>query len=194
MQKIGLFFGSFNPIHVGHLIIANTMLENTDLHEVWFVVSPHNPHKKKSTLLHEFDRMYMVERAIADNYRMRGIDIEFHLPRPSYTIDTLTYMVERWPDKRFVLIIGEDNLAHFHKWKNYEQILANFELYVYPRPDIVGDEIQIKNHPGIRMVEAPLLNISATFIRNLIRNEKSAKYLLPPEVEDLIKSRGFYKD
>src|SRR5690606_5240768 len=129
MQKIGLFFGSFNPIHVGHLIIANTMLENTDLHEVWFVVSPHNPHKKKSTLLHEFDRMYMVERAIADNYRMRGIDIEFHLPRPSYTIDTLTYMVERWPDKRFVLIIGEDNLAHFHKWKNYEQILANFELY-----------------------------------------------------------------
>lgn len=194
MQKIGLFFGSFNPIHVGHLIIANTMLENTDLHEVWFVVSPHNPHKKKSTLLHEFDRMYMVERAIADNYRMRGIDIEFHLPRPSYTIDTLTYMVERWPDKRFVLIIGEDNLAHFHKWKNYEQILANFELYVYPRPDIVGDEIQIKNHPGIRMVEAPLLNISATFIRNLIRNKKSAKYLLPPEVEDLIKSRGFYKD
>jgi len=193
MQKIGLFFGSFNPIHIGHLIIANTMLENTDLHEVWFVVSPHNPLKKKSTLLHEFDRMYMVERAISDNYRMRGIDIEFHMPRPSYTIDTLTYMVERWPDKHFVLIIGEDNLPHFHKWKNYEQILANFELYVYPRPGIT-DDAQIKNHPSIRMVDAPLLDISATFIRNLIRNEKSAKYLLPPEVEDYIRTRGFYRD
>ena len=193
MQKIGLFFGSFNPIHIGHLIIANTMLENTDLHEVWFVVSPHNPLKKKSTLLHEFDRMYMVERAISDNYRMRGIDIEFHMPRPSYTIDTLTYMVDRWPDKHFVLIIGEDNLPHFHKWKNYEQILANFELYVYPRPGIIGD-IQIKNHPNIRMVDAPLLDVSATFIRNLIRNGKSTKYLLPTEVEDYIKTRGFYKD
>ncbi len=193
MQKIGLFFGSFNPIHIGHLIIANTMLENTDLHEVWFVVSPHNPLKKKSTLLHEFDRMYMVERAISDNYRMRSIDIEFHMPRPSYTIDTLTYMVERWPDKHFVLIIGEDNLPHFHKWKNYEQILANFELYVYPRPGIT-DNAQIKNHPNIRMVDSPLLDISATFIRNLIRNEKSAKYLLPPEVEDYIRTRGFYKD
>ncbi len=193
MQKIGLFFGSFNPIHIGHLIIANTMLENTDLHEVWFVVSPHNPLKKKSTLLHEFDRMYMVERAISDNYRMRGIDIEFHMPRPSYTIDTLMYMVERWPDKHFVLIIGEDNLPHFHKWKNYEQILANFELYVYPRPGIT-DDAQIKNHPSIRMVDAPLLDISATFIRNLIRNEKSAKYLLPPEVEDYIRTRGFYRD
>jgi len=193
MQKIGLFFGSFNPIHIGHLIIANTMLENTDLHEVWFVVSPHNPLKKKSTLLHEFDRMYMVERAISDNYRMRGIDIEFHMPRPSYTIDTLMYMVERWPDKHFVLIIGEDNLPHFHKWKNYEQILANFELYVYPRPGIT-DDAQIKNHPNVRMVDAPLLDISATFIRNLIRNEKSAKYLLPPGVEDYIRTRGFYRD
>lgn len=194
MQKIGLFFGSFNPIHIGHLIIANTMLENTDLQELWFVVSPHNPLKKKSALLHEFDRMYMVERAIADNYRMRGIDIEFHLPRPSYTIDTLTYMVERWPDKHFVLIIGEDNLLHFHKWKNHEQILAHFELYVYPRPGIIDDDTKIKNHPNVRMVDAPLLDISATFIRNLIRNEKSAKYLLPAEVEDYIRTRGFYRD
>lgn len=193
MQKVGLFFGSFNPIHIGHLIIANTMLENTDLEEVRFVVSPQNPLKKRSTLLHEFDRLYMVERAIADNFRMKGEDVEFNMPKPSYTIDTLVYLQEKWPDKKFVLIIGEDNLLHFHKWKNYEQILDNYELYVYPRPGCI-DDMEIKNHPNVQMVQAPLLDISATFIRDLIKNNKSVQYLLTPEVEGYIKSKGFYKD
>lgn len=193
MQKVGLFFGSFNPIHIGHLIIANTMLENTDLEEVRFVVSPHNPLKKRSSLLHEFDRLYMVERAIADNYRMKGEDVEFNMPKPSYTIDTLVYLQEKWPDNKFVLIIGEDNLLHFHKWKNYEEILKSHELYVYPRPGC-NDDMEIKNHPNVQMVQAPLLDISATFIRDLIKNNKSVQYLITPEVEGYIKSKGFYKD
>ncbi len=121
-MKIGLFFGSFNPIHIGHLIIANTMAENTDLEEVWFVVSPQNPFKKQKSLLHEFDRLEMVERAIQDNFKLKASDIEFHLPRPSYTIDTLTVLQEKYPEHQFGLIMGGDNLSHFHKWKNYEQI------------------------------------------------------------------------
>jgi len=193
MQKIGLFFGSFNPIHIGHLIIANTMLETTDLDEVRFVVSPQNPHKKRNSLLHEFDRLYMVERAISENYKMKGEDVEFRMPLPSYTIDTLTYLTEKNPDKKFVLIIGEDNLQHFSKWKNYEQILENYELYVYPRPDAQKD-LELKNHPKIRMVKAPLLDISATYIRELIKKGQSVRYLIPPEVEGYINSKGFYKD
>lgn len=193
MQKIGLFFGSFNPIHIGHLIIANTMLETTDLDEVRFVVSPQNPHKKRNTLLHEFDRLYMVERAISENYKLKGEDVEFRMPVPSYTIDTLTYLTDKNPDKEFVLIIGGDNLQHFQKWKNYEQILENYELYVYPRPD-TPKELELKNHPKVRMVQAPLLDISATYIRDLIKNGKSVRYLIPPEVEGYINSKGFYKD
>jgi nicotinate-nucleotide adenylyltransferase len=193
MQKIGLFFGSFNPIHIGHLIIANTMLETTDLDEVRFVVSPQNPHKKRNTLLHEFDRLHMVESAISGNYKMRGEDVEFNMPVPSYTIDTLTYLQEREPDKKFILIIGEDNLQHFHKWKNYEQILENYELYVYPRPDS-PQESELKNHPKVKMVKAPLLDISATYIRDLIKNNKSVQFLIPPEVEGYISSKGLYKE
>lgn len=190
MKKTGLFFGSFNPIHIGHLIIANTMLENTDLAEVWFVVSPQNPFKKSTSLAHESDRLYMVRQAISDNYRMRACDIEFHMPRPSYTIDTLVRLDEQYPDHKFALIVGEDNLEHFGKWKNADQILKNYQLYVYPRPKCPVSEI--KNHPSVRMVEAPLIDISATFIRNLIRNNKSVRYLIPEEVEGYIKSKKIY--
>jgi nicotinate-nucleotide adenylyltransferase len=190
MVKVGLFFGSFNPIHIGHLIIANTMLENTDLSEVWFVVSPQNPFKKSTTLAHEADRLYMVRQAISDNYRMRACDIEFHMDKPSYTIDTLVRLNEKYKDHEFKLILGEDNLEHFHKWKNAEQILKTYQLYVYPRPKCAFSEM--KNHPSVRMVDAPLIDISATFIRNLIKSNKSVKYLIPEEVAGFIKSKGIY--
>lgn len=190
MDKIGLFFGSFNPIHVGHLIIANIILETTDLKEVWFVVSPQNPLKKSSSLAHEFDRLYMVERAIFGNYRMKACDIEFHMPKPSYTIDTLTWLKEKHSDKDFVLLMGQDNLETFHKWKNYETILEHYSIYVYPRPG--STSFPFSDHRNIKKVFAPLLEISATFIRDLIRNNKSVQYLLCPEVEGYIKNKGLF--
>jgi nicotinate-nucleotide adenylyltransferase len=147
-MRIGLFFGSFNPIHIGHLIIANIMAENSDLQAVWFVVSPQNPFKKSKTLLHEFDRLDMVEMAITDNPKLKAIDIEFHLPRPSYTIDTLTVIQEKYPQHIFSLIIGEDNLGQFSKWKNYQQILEYFGLYVYPRPGAIKSELL--KHPNVK--------------------------------------------
>lgn len=189
-MKIGLFFGSFNPIHMGHLIIGNTMVETTDLDEVWYVVSPQNPFKKNQSLLHEFDRLDMVMAAIHDNPKFRACDIEFNLPKPSYTIDTLTYLSDKYPQHTFVLIIGEDNLAQFTNWKNYEQILANFSLYVYPRPE-TSDSV-FKDHPAIKMVDAPLIEISATYIRNLIKQEKSIRYLVSDKVAELISARKYY--
>lgn len=190
-QKIGLFFGSFNPIHIGHLIIANIMAENTDLNKVWFVVSPQNPFKTSKGLLHEFDRYDMVKAAIADNYKLEVSDVEFHLPRPSYTIHTLTYLTEKFPGKQFKVIVGEDNLENFVKWKNHDQILEQYGLYVYPRPHVTNSEL--KRHPNVKMVEAPLLDISATYIRNCIKNNKSIRYLVPEPVEQLINIRHYYK-
>jgi nicotinate-nucleotide adenylyltransferase len=146
-MKIGLFFGSFNPIHVGHLIIANTMATSTDLQQVWFIVSPQNPFKKNNSLLHEFDRYTMVERAIADNHRLKVSDVEFNLPKPSYTIDTLTILADKFPEHEFVLIMGEDNLVQFANWKNFEKILEFYKIYVYPTPDNV-DNIQYKDATG----------------------------------------------
>ena len=137
-NKTGLFFGSFNPIHIGHLVIANYMLEFTDLDEVWFIISPHNPLKDKKTLLGDHHRYYMVNMAIEDNYRLKASNIEFNMPQPSYTIHTLAYLKEKYPDKNFILIAGSDNLPTFHKWKNYEEILKQYSLYVYPRLD-AGD-------------------------------------------------------
>jgi nicotinate-nucleotide adenylyltransferase len=189
-MRIGLFFGSFNPIHIGHLIIANIMAENSDLQAVWFVVSPQNPFKKSKTLLHEFDRLDMVEMAITDNPKLKAIDIEFHLPRPSYTIDTLTVIQEKYPQHIFSLIIGEDNLGQFSKWKNYQQILEYFGLYIYPRPG--ATESELLKHPNVRVIEAPLLDISATFIRDRIRENKSVKYLVPDQVEQYILRKKFY--
>ncbi|HAI77276.1 MAG TPA: nicotinic acid mononucleotide adenylyltransferase [Microscillaceae bacterium] len=189
-MKIGLFFGSFNPIHIGHLIIGNLAVETTDLEQVWYVVSPQNPFKKQNQLLHEFDRLAMVERAIADNYKLKASDVEFHLPKPSYTIDTLTYIQEKFPQHQFSLIMGSDNLAKLHKWKNYEQILAYFHLLVYPRPE--ATQTPFDNHPKVRIVEAPLLDISATFIRQCIRNKQSIRYLVPESVEQFIQLHKFY--
>lgn len=186
----GLFFGSFNPIHIGHLIIANTMLENGGIEEVWFVVSPQNPLKLRSNLEHEFDRYDMVRAAIDDNYKFKATDVEFRMPKPSYTSDTLAYLSDKFPNNHFKLIIGEDNLAAFPKWKNHQAILNNYGLLVYPRPNSKPSEI--KNHPGVEVVEAPLLDISATFIRNQIKKNKSVKYLIPDAVYEIIRQRKLF--
>ena len=190
-MKIGLFFGSFNPIHTGHLIIANVMVETTDLDKIWFVVSPQNPFKPSKGLLHEFDRYDMVRAAIHDNYKFEVSDIEFHLPKPSYTIHTLVHLTEKHPDKSFKVIIGEDNLEKFANWKNYERILEDYGLYVYPRPHAAASEI--KNHPNVVMVDAPMIDISATFIRECIRKNQSVRYLVPDPVEAIIRSKKFYQ-
>lgn len=188
-MKIGLFFGSFNPIHIGHLVIANVMQDRTDLDEVWFVVSPQNPLKKQSALLHEFDRLKMVELAIADHFYFRASDVEFRMPKPSYTVDTLAFLSDKYPQHQFKLIMGGDNLTHFHKWKNHEVLLEQYGLYVYPRPG----ETKLTEHPNIRYVEAPLMEISATYIRDSIRQGHSVKYLLPEAVEDYIRDKKLYQ-
>jgi nicotinate-nucleotide adenylyltransferase len=199
-QKIGLFFGSFNPIHMGHLVIANVMAENTDLAKVWLIVSPQNPLKPSKGLLHEFDRYDLVKAAIADNYKLEVSDIEFHLPKPSYTIHTLARLTELHPTKEFKVIVGEDNLENFAKWKNYQQILDQFGLYIYPRlnglagqarPNVTNSDV--KRHPNVKLIDAPLLDISATFIRNCIKNNKSIRYLVPEAVETMIRVKNFYK-
>jgi nicotinate-nucleotide adenylyltransferase len=193
--KVGLFFGSFNPIHSGHLIIANIMVETTDLDEVWFVVSPLNPFKSSKSLLHEFDRYDMVQAAIEDDHRFRVTDVEFRMPKPSYTIDTLTYLSDKNPRHLFSLIIGGDNLQTFPKWKNHRLILENYGLYVYPRPGFSNcNEIpeEIRCHQNVKMVEAPLLEISATYIRKLIGEGKSVRYLTPDRVIKMIREKNFY--
>jgi nicotinate-nucleotide adenylyltransferase len=187
-MKIGLFFGSFNPIHIGHQIIANVMVDQTDLDEVWFVVSPQNPFKSPRSLIHEQDRFKMVELAIDDHYRFKASDVEFHMPRPSYTIDTLTYLSEKYPAHEFKLIIGGDNLNHFHKWKNSDQILEQYGLYVYPRPG----KNKVIDHPNVRYVDAPMIDVSATFIRKSLKEGFSVKYLLHPKVEEYILDRKFF--
>ena len=189
-MKIGLFFGSFNPIHIGHLAIANVMAETADIDQVWFVVSPQNPFKKTKSLAHEFDRLDMVEAAIYDNPSLKATNIEFSMPKPSYTVDTLAYLSDKYPNHTFSLIIGEDNLKSFPKWKNHEVILAQYGLYVYPRPN-TGIS-QLKDHPSVKWVKAPLFDISATFIRNLMQLNKSIKYLVPDAVIDVINSRKLY--
>lgn len=192
-MKIGLFFGSFNPIHIGHLIIANYMAENTDLDKVWFIVTPQNPFKKDTQeLLHDFDRLDMVRAACFENDKFDVKDIEFHLPKPNYTANTLIHLQEKYPKYQFSLIIGEDNLASFHKWKNYEAILEHYTLSVYPREGAKPTEL--KQHKNVHMAEAPLLNISATFIRKCIKEGKSVRYMVPAEVEQLIKTKNFFKD
>lgn len=189
-MKVGLFFGSFNPIHIGHLIIANVMAETTDLKKVWMVVSPHNPFKPSKGLLHEFDRYDMVRAAVYDHYKIEASDVEFHLPKPSYTIHTLVHLSEKHPDKQFKVIIGEDNLTNFSNWKNHLRILEDYGLYVYPRPHAQPSDL--KTHPNVKSVDAPMLDISATFLRKCIRNHQSIRYLVPDVVEEMIRTRGFY--
>lgn len=189
-MKVGLFFGSFNPIHIGHLIIANIMTEKADVDKVWFVVSPQNPLKPGKGLLHEFDRYDLVKAAIKDNYKLEVSDVEFHLPKPSYTIHTLTHLHEKHPGKEFKIILGEDNLANFTQWKNYEQILEQYGLLVYPRPGTPGSEL--RKHRHVTIVDAPLMDISATYIRNCVKNNKSIRYLVPEAVDQMIQSKQFY--
>ncbi|MDF9795527.1 nicotinate-nucleotide adenylyltransferase [Catalinimonas alkaloidigena] len=193
-MKVGLFFGSFNPIHIGHLIIANTIRGYADLDQVWFVVSPQNPFKSAKSLLSDVDRLRMVELAIEDNFELRVSNVEFSMPKPSYTVDTLAYLKDRYPQHHFSLVLGSDNLKHFHKWKNYQEILNHYGMIVYPRPNTDEKKVkeQIKNHPNIRMVNAPLIDISATFIRDSIKNDVPIRYLVHDRVVEYINAKKFY--
>ncbi len=190
-MKIGLFFGSFNPIHVGHLIIANYMATRTDLDKVWLVVSPQNPLKEKKTLARDHDRLHLVRLGIGDNPRLDASSVEFGLPKPSYTVDTLAFLQEKYPDKTFALIMGGDNLASLHLWKNYQQILAHHDIYVYQRPAYELGELA--THPRVHLCTAPLLDISATYLRECLRNGKSVRYLVPEPVWEYLETSTFYK-
>jgi nicotinate-nucleotide adenylyltransferase len=190
-SKTGLFFGSFNPIHNGHLMIAGYMVEYTDISQVWFVVSPHNPLKEKSTLLPDHHRLAMANIAVEDDPRFRASNIEFHLPNPSYTIDTLTYISEKYPDKEFVLIAGGDILPTLHKWKNYEQLLEFYQLYIYPRP--LSGSSPFDNHSHIHFTASPLIEISSSFIRAGIHQGKNMRHFLPEKVWKYIDEMHFYQ-
>lgn len=191
-MKIGLFFGSFNPVHVGHMIIANYMAQYSSLDQVWMVVSPHNPHKKRNTLANDYDRLHLVNLAIGENKAIQASNIEFSLPKPSYTIDTLTYLKEKYPAHNFVLIMGGDNLGTFHKWKNYEKILENHELFVYQRPSYDLGELQ--DHEKVTIFEAPLMQISSSYIRKQIKAGFSIDYLVTESVKRHIEEAGMYKN
>lgn len=187
-MNIGLYFGSFNPIHIGHLIIANVMTDYLD--RVWFVVSPRNPFKQTKSLLHTFDRYEMVEKAIQDNHKLLACDVEFSMPKPSYTIDTLIYLSEKHPQHQYKLILGSDNLVQFPQWKNYQRILDNYGLLVYPRTEVI--ESELLDHLRVTIVDAPLLDISASFIRKSIKAKRSIRYLVPEVVEKYIEKQGYY--
>ena len=193
MKNIGLYFGTFNPIHIGHLIIANHMVENSDLDEIWMVVTPHNPFKKKSSLLDNHHRLEMVFKATEDYDKISPSDIEFKLPQPNYTVHTLAHISDKYPDYNFSLIMGEDNLKSLHKWKNYEVILQDHNVYVYPRISEGKVETQFDNHPKIHRVNAPIVEISSTMIRNAIKENKNIKPLLTAEVWQYIDEMNFYK-
>lgn len=190
-KKIGLFFGTFNPVHIGHMVIASYMAEFTDLDEVWLVVSPHNPLKQKTSLLDDYQRLYMVNLAIGNHPKLRASDIEFKLSQPSYTIHTLTHLYEKYPQYHFLLIMGADNLQSFKKWKNYERILEISSLLVYPRPGYDGGDL--KNHPSVKWVEAPLMQISSTFIREALKQKKNLHYIIPDKVLQYIQEMHFYE-
>jgi nicotinate-nucleotide adenylyltransferase len=192
-MKIGLYFGSFNPIHVGHLIIANYIAEYSDLDQIWFVVTPHNPFKKKSSLLDNYQRLEMVYLATKDYTRLKPSDIEFNLPQPNYTVNTLAHLQEKHPEKEFSLIMGEDNLKSFHKWKNYQVILENHHIYVYPRVSDNKVETQFNNHEKIHRVNAPIMQLSSTFIRQAIKDGKNIQPMLPKNVWEYLDKMNFYK-
>ncbi|MCP4438949.1 MAG: nicotinate-nucleotide adenylyltransferase [Aureispira sp.] len=189
-MKIGLFFGSFNPIHVGHLIIANYMVQHSDLDKIWMVVTPHNPLKKRSTLADDYDRLHLVTLAVEPEPKLEACDIEFDLPKPSYTVDTLTYLKEAHPEHDFVLIMGGDNLGTLHKWKNYEILLRDYSIYVYHRPNYDLGELQ--THPSVQLFDAPLMQISSSFIRKLRKDGKSIRYLVTEGVLDGIEKGNMY--
>jgi len=199
-KKIGLYFGSFNPIHIGHLIIANYMVQLDDMDEVWFVVSPENPHKKKSNLLADFHRLAMVRIAVEDNSKLKANDIEFGLPKPSYTVYTLQALKEKYPNYTFTLIMGEDNLRTLHKWRNYEYILENYSIVVYPRITTVqeletGAETDngFVNLPNVTLTQSPVMAISSSLIRGMIKSDKSVRYLLSEPVYQYLDEMNFYR-
>lgn len=192
-RKVGLFFGTFNPVHIGHLIIANHMAEFSDLEEVWLVVTPHNPHKKKSSLLENHHRLEMVYKACEGYEKLKPSNVEFALPQPNYTATTLAHLQEKYPSNEFCPIMGEDNLRSFHKWKNYETILENHQIYVYPRISSGENKNQFKDHEKITVVAAPVMEISSTFIRKAIKEAKNIKPMLPTAVWEYIKLMNFYK-
>lgn len=190
-MKTGLFFGSFNPVHTGHLLIANYFLEFTGLDNIWFVVSPQNPFKQNGELLDEKIRLHMLKLATEDETRFIASDIEFNLDRPSYTVNTLRYLRSKHPDMHFYPIIGGDNLQSFHLWKDYEEILTYHELYVYRRAGFHENPL-LANHPTIRLFEVPLLNISSTYIREMLQAGKSIHYMVPDEVRNYIEEHHLY--
>ncbi len=190
-MNIGLYFGSFNPIHHGHLIIAQHLLNETDLEQVWMVISPQNPFKPQKQLLNEYHRLHLVHLAIGDNSRIKASDIEFGLPKPSYTIDTITYLKEKYPQHNFSIIMGSDGLQNLDKWKNASKLMQENPFYVYRRP---GFEVIQQPVNKLMIVEAPLLEISATHIRELIRQQKSIRYLVPDAVIDELKRNNYYKN
>ncbi len=197
MDKIGLYFGSFNPLHIGHIAIAGYLTEFTELSEVWFVVSPHNPLKKKETLLPDHQRLHMTRIGIGDSDKLRASDIEFNLPIPSYTIDTLAYLKDKNQNKEFCLVMGEDNLYTLHKWKNVGELIHNYSIYVYPRPYMVRPVSKLLDNilsmADIHRVEAPLMDISSTFIRDGIKAGKNMSYYVPAATWQYIREMHFYE-
>lgn len=190
-MKTGLFFGSFNPIHIGHVALANYFVEFSDLDELWFVVSPHNPLKEKKTLLNDRARLEMVQEAIGNDNRFRACDIEFKLPQPSYTANTLAYLKEKHPNKEFAIIMGSDGLPTFHKWKSHQHIIDNHTRYVYPRN--AKDTENIRPEDNIILVDAPKIEISSTFLRSAIQQNKNICHFLPQGVYKLIDKYGYYR-
>jgi len=188
-MHIGLYFGSFNPIHTGHLIIANHVIEYTDIDKIWFVVSPHNPLKDSHSLLNEYDRLHLVNLAIEDNTKFRASNVEFQLPKPSYTINTLTYLTEKFPLERFSVIMGADSFQNIHRWKNYEQLVAGYTFIVYNRP---GFEVTETHGAAITVLDAPILDISSTYVRKQVREKKSIKYIVPNNVQQYIEENRYY--
>ena len=191
-KNIGLFFGSFNPIHVGHLIIGEYFSNYTDLNEVWYIVSPHNPHKNKKDLLNQYLRFDLVQKSIGDNNKLRASNIEFNLPQPSYTVNTLAYLEEKYPDYSFSLIMGEDNLKSLHKWKNFETIINEYNILIYPRAGFKY-EGDLLVHSNIIMHKAPIIELSSTFIRASLADKKSIRYMVPENIHEVLLNEGFYQ-
>ena len=189
--NVGLYFGTFNPIHIGHMAIANYMVEFTEIDQLWFVVSPQNPHKRKANLLDDFQRLEMVHRAVGIDNRFRVSNIEFNLPKPSYTASTLAYLKDQYPDYSFKIIMGSDNLENFHKWKNYETIVENYGVIVYPRPGF--DKNNFIPHHNITLTAAPQMDISSTFIRKSVKMGKNVSFFLPSKVWEYLEEMNFYK-
>ncbi|PSK89335.1 nicotinate (nicotinamide) nucleotide adenylyltransferase [Taibaiella chishuiensis] len=189
-MNIGLYFGSFNPIHTGHLIIASHVLEHSDLDKIWFVVSPHNPLKESHTLLNEYDRLHLAELAIKNNPRFRVSNVEFHLPKPSYTIDTLAYLSEKFPLEKFTVIMGSDSYQNLPRWKNYQTILEYYKIVVFERPGFLVDRDALP--ANVSVVKAPLLEISSTHIRTQVKEGRSIRYLVPDAVAECIAENRYY--